>query len=436
MPAGTLPLPTYVPPSQQRRHRGKPAWVHLAPAVLLLLILFGLMIYDFVRPAPTLEGDSDDGKRGPGLRYDDVVDRDPVLNFLDNPNSYRFGLVLPKVPDPGNPDQHKRLTYKEDGATNNTCLRIDGQDSLYGQPRGRRAASPKRNNDRLYWSTSWEYPTEKVFVTQEVQIVPGAQSGKLDTCLVHYTVQNKDRVSHKVGLRVMFDTYIGANDGVPFVLANRPGLVTVPQLFPEKEVPDYIQALERPDMSNPGTVAYMGLKGVQIPGITLEPIEKLVIRRFSNSNERWEEEIPEDEKGKPIDDTCVRLFWAYRTMNPGETRHMAFSYGLNAVSAPEGTGNLLLTAGGSFVVGNEFTVHAYIKKPAEGEKVKLVDLPAGLTLAAGQEAEQTVQAKGDYTQVSWRVHSDQVGDYKVQAISTGGARALLKVPIRARSLFR
>jgi hypothetical protein len=418
--------PTVVRTSPRRRHLRQPLGMHLAPAVLLVIVLLGLMVYDFFRKPQTVEG-------APELQYD-VVDRDPLLNFSSGDN-YRFGLVLLKEKDPANPDQHKRLTYRENGATNNTCLKIDGQESLYGVSRGRRGALSKLDRTRHSWTTQWYYPEEKILVTQGIQIVPGAQSGKLDTCLVRYTIENKDSLDHKVGLRVMFDTYIGGNDGVPFMLSNRKGVITTPQVLEEKEVPDYIQALERPDPANPGTVAYMGLVGVQVPNVTLEPIHKLILRKFPGSETRWDETIPDEEKNVTISDSCILLFWDYRTMNPGEKRSMAFTYGLNAITAPEGGGNLSLTAGGSFVVGGNFTISAIVKAPIEGEKVTLGEVPAGLTLATGQEHEQTVQAKGDYTQVSWRVHSDKVGDYLLKVSSSRGSRIGLKVNISKSGLF-
>ena len=74
-------------------------------------------------------------------------------------------------------------------------------------------------------------------------------------------------------------------------------------------------------------------------------------------------------------------------MPAGARRDMAFTYGLNAISSPEGTGGLALTVGGSFVVGNTFTATAYVKDPQPDQKVRLI-LPEGLSFVAGQEEEQ------------------------------------------------
>jgi hypothetical protein len=453
------PPPPPLTPTSRRGKRGKPAWAHAIPALLLGLALGGVVASDAFSPVTPAEdkeeaesggggsggGGKASGKSGTGLSYE-LSDPELRLSFLPNANgNYRFGLILRKETDPANPDQHKRLTFQENGASNNTCVKIDGYETLYGKKGlGRMGSKEVKNEDRHYWRTTWDYPDKGILVTQEVQIVPGAQSGLLDTCLVLYTVKNRGSEPRKVGLRVMFDTFIGTNDGVPFVVPGHKGLVTTPQDFSEKEIPDYVQALEKPDLKNPGTVAHLGLKGFQIPGVSFEPIKRMVIRPWPGSEALWEPELDPKEKSAPIKDSCILLYWDYRTLPPKEEWHMAFSYGLNAISTPEGGGGaggaaaggtLALTAGGSFVVGNDFTVTALVKEPKPGQKVKL-DLPAGLELLENEKAEQEVVAKGDYTQVSWRVRSKKVGTYTLTATSPTGARASSKIKITDVSLFR
>jgi hypothetical protein len=270
-----------------------------------------------------------------------------------------------------------------------------------------------------------------------VQIVPGAQSGQLDTCLVRYTVENKSTLPRKVGVRMLLDTYIGANDGVPFAIPGRAGLVNRPEVFEKDRIPDYIQALERPDLKDPGTVAHLGIKGIEIPNIQIEPIAKLIIRPWYDTP-AWEMPPIDDEaKNQPIKDSCVVLYWQEREMKPGEVRDLAFTYGLNAITAPEDTANLAVTVGGSFVVGNTFTVTAYVKDPQPDQKVKLI-LSEGLSFVPGQQAEQTIPAvegQGDVSQVSWRVHSDKAGTHVLQAVS-GITGVQHKVTIKDSSLFR
>src|SRR5262249_52485322 len=162
-----------------------------------------------------------------------------------------------------------------------------------------------------------------------VEIVPG-ESGVLDTCLIYYTIKNNSEVGKTVGLRFLMDTYIGANDGVPFTIPGEKGFLDTMRDFPQKQIPDYIEAIEKPDDPNdPGTVARMGLKNIKLPGVELEDIELLRICRWPGTrNTRWD--VPARPMNEPADnkDSCVVLYWPYQKINAGEDRRMAFTYGL------------------------------------------------------------------------------------------------------------
>jgi hypothetical protein len=345
----------------------------------------------------------------------------------------RFGLVMLKEKDPKHPDQLKRLTFHADGGTNNTCIRIDGADVLYGQEPepGRWLERRHQLKGRRAWESVMLFPESKIKVTQHVEVVPGEQSRVLDTCLVYYTLENTSTAPHTAGLRVMLDLFIGANDGVPFVIPGRPGLLDTKQEFAEGQVPDYVEALERPDLKDPGTVAHLGLKGIHLPGVTLEPIHSVLVCRFESSEAHWK---PDEDARLPIKgtDSCVYLYWDYRPTAPGEKRHFAFTYGLGKLSVG-GASRLGLTAGGSFRPGGTFTVTAYVNSPRAGQAVKL-ELPAGLTLLPGQDAEQKVTGGGDYSQVSWRVRGDALGEHTIRATS-GDGEASYRVRIKDSGIF-
>jgi hypothetical protein len=424
-----------------RRSRGAPWWQHAVPAALLLLILGGIMAYDAFHSRGRTDGPGPEKGRI-GYTFGDLRDTDPFLRVNYNAESHsRFGLLLTRERDPENRDRAKRLTYEDNGKSNNTCVKIDGDTgSLFGLAPAK-VLSSREDKEHHAWEVVCAF-LHDIQVTQTVQIVPGDQSGVLDTCLIRYTVVNKAQVMRKVGLRVMFDTYIGANDGVPFVIPKQKGLLDRAKVFDQKQIPDYLEALEKPNLKNPGTVAHMGLKGIKLPDCTPEPITKMIICTWpGNSEVRYDDVAPglDTERGREeaaketIKDSCVALFWAYREMDPGEVRDMVFSYGLGSVSTPEGSGNLALTAGGSFVVGNDFTVTALVKNAENGQKVKLT-LPDGLELASGEEAEKTVESIGD-TKVSWTVHSARVDNYTLSAESAG-SKTQYRLKITSASLFK
>jgi hypothetical protein len=437
-PAVAVEAPPDRPSTRTRavQKAGRPLWAHLLPGLLLGVALFGVVLWDLISPRPGAVGGAGEGGYGAGGGGEwtyELDDREPRLGVQFNDENERFGIVMLKEQDPKDPGKHKRLTYKVDGSSCNTCLRIDGSEMLFGKrPQGQwvRGMKEKQEKGRLGWKSVMDFTESKVRVTQHVEIVPGEQSRTLDTCLVWYTVQNLSTVSHKVGLRVMLDTFIGANDGVPFTIPGQPGLLTTKRDFGEKQIPDYVEALERPDLKDPGTVARLGLKGLKLPGIDLEPIHSMTICRWPGSTVLWE--LSEKEKQPIDDDSCVFLYWAERPMAPREVRHMAFTYGLGTISV-SGANTLGLTAGGSFRPGGVFTVTAYVKNPTERQKVKLA-LPAGLTFLEGEEAEKAVEPAGDYSQVSWRVRSGDSGTYTVRATSAGH-EATTRVRIKTGGIF-
>jgi hypothetical protein len=183
--------------------------------------------------------------------------------------SMRFGLTTTSE---GNPLWHgdvKRLTRSENGLTNNTCLRLDNEDLLFGETgtllqtgerihafRGRwKELETDLGGQRRGKRSVWSYTDEQVDVTQTVELVPGPQSGRLDTCLVRYRIDNRDRLPHTVGLRFMLDTFIGANDGVPFLIPGRNQLCDTHLDVQGNAVPAYLQACEFDDLTHPGTIA-------------------------------------------------------------------------------------------------------------------------------------------------------------------------------------
>src|SRR5262249_12706458 len=121
--------------------------------------------------------------------------------------SQRFGIVCPKLRDPRNPEQPKRLTRDDRGITNNTCIRIDGYEYRYGieipgvryaRERGKvqkELPIPGKDKDRA-WQSTMDVEFSRIRVNQSVEIVVGENTRLFDTALVKYHVQNLDKVPH------------------------------------------------------------------------------------------------------------------------------------------------------------------------------------------------------------------------------------------------
>jgi hypothetical protein len=369
--------------------------------------------------------------------YKDLADREPVILPEFTPKM-RFGLVLPREKDPANPGKFKRLTYEEDGTTNNTVVRLDGIEHLFGQAPGKwlkkdrtdiPLADVLKAKQRYRWSGTWEY-VEDIRVTQTVEIVPNQQTRKLDTCLVRYTVVNHSALPRKVGIRTMLDTFIGANDGVPFRIPGQKDFVETKKVLSRKEIPEHIEAWEYADLKRPGTIAHLGLKP-DMPEVNLDPLTQVVICRFPGNSEirDWEWDFkaindpPEERK-----DSCVVLYWGEQILRPREKREMAYTYGLNAIV---GGAQLALSASGSFRPGGTFTLTATVDNAA-GEPVRL-ELPSGVSIVEGQAEQRIDKAEGP-AQRTWGLRADKVGTYPL-TVTSGEAKAVYNVKISNKSIF-
>jgi RNA polymerase sigma factor (sigma-70 family) len=415
---------------------------------LCLLVALGgvgwLVFHGGAGSDPTDSGWAMDGS-GSSVK---ATDPDPRIGIAFT-DSQRFGISCLKLRDPIIAEKPKLLTRHERGNTSNVAVRIDGNEFIFGKVAG--GAHWTKIKDKVYkelkvgerkWVSAMDYPDFKVRIVQAVEIVVGEQTRLYDTALVKYRIDNLDSKPHTVGLRAMVDTFIGGNDGVPFLIPptdTKPAyLVDTLEVFEKGRVPEFVRALETGDLNDKnGTVAEMGLK---LNG--LEPIERMVICRWPEGHGgpeakwEWPFQAMNDPPGKEPD-SCVALYWGRQSVAPGGKRTMGYTYGLGrtADSTGEGPVPMRLLAGGSSRVGKVFTVTCYIRGAGAGQEVDL-KLPAGMTLAPGQLATQkiAVQPGKDYAQVSWRVQADKIGNFTVAATWSGRV-ARQEIHVRESSMF-
>jgi hypothetical protein len=465
-----LPASPHDEVDRRRRSREIAPAVLVLPFVALVFALLATLLHDLLLPADT------DAAAGP-------IDPTPVIavRFHDGPKeeggaaipmpmpTMRFGVVMLGEKDPARPGHNKRLTFDEWGRSNNTCIRIDKQDVIFGQqggtwvereqPLGEDISGRKRDG----LASVWEHTASRVIVTQEVEVVPGEQSRKLDTCLIRYILENRDRQQHRAGIRFMLDTFIGANDGVPFTIPSATGLCDTSRVFATApEVPDFIEALEKDDLLHPGTVAHLQLRlGGQIEApsrVTLGGWPNLGFQQFHQKpeyqrahaqNTLWDVPVVGmrelDELARTMKppqsadpDSAVVMYWGERLLPAGERRVVGFAYGLGTVSSAESGGRLLLTVGGQLVKNGEFTLTALVANPVRGEHLTL-ELPSGFTLVSGT-AEQPVPpvpagAARAASPVTWRIRAGGDGRYELRVRSSEGTTQRVTVRIRTRGVF-
>jgi hypothetical protein len=461
-------------PLDEPRRGGANVWLALLPVAFLIVGLTVTLARDLARWASTGgEGDPEFAAAGPPLLEIQYHEREesvalakgggvkppPGVRVPTQPGiwdpSMRFGLVMA---GPDASGQRKRLTFDAMGRTNNCCVWLDGNEWLFGERPFRLPTGQVLGNWPGRWHdmrgrldrplgdgrrSTWVYDQQQVYITQTVGLVPGAQSGRLDTCLIHYRIENRDRNSHTIGLRFLLDTFIGGNDGVPFLIPGWKQLCTTSAQFnTPAEVPDFIQARETENLAHPGTIAQIGfrLPGVEAPArVTLgawpNPVLGLGCRQEKTL---WTVPVLPI-KSMPPGDSAVVIYWAERLLAPSASREVGFTYGLGNVASSEGGGRLAITAGGSFLPRGEFTVTAYVSRPAPGQSVTL-QLPGEFTLVEGA-ANQPVpplplDGSSATSPVTWKVRAGpSEGAFTIKVRSSEGASQTQTIRIKGRGIF-
>ena len=282
-------------------------------------------------------------------------------------------------------------------------------------------------------------------MTQFVELVRGEQSQLLDTCRVRYLIQNRDDKDHQVGIRFLLDSFIGGNDGVPFTIPGESNLcdsmMDLPNQAQDKKIPDFLQALEKPDLADPGTIAHLRLKleNLEPPArVTLGawPDEKLRVLVRKNADgplTLWDVPMLPMKSLDP-NDSAITIYWQEQILKPGTQREVGFEYGLWNL-ASQGS-QLAATVDGAFRPDGELTVIAYVNRSAQANKAGTVTLtlPEGFTLLAGTET-QTVpllpkDARSDNYPVTWKVKAGPTGQYELTVKSGAGLSQTLSLNIK------
>jgi hypothetical protein len=429
------------------------------PAVLLGAVVFAGVLRDWLasgdQAAPTESVQPADSTPRLDIRFhqdprDDVLD---TLYLPEHRATMRFGLVMLRGgQEIGSGIGVRRLTFDPWGRTNNTCLRFEGSDErLFG------------SGDKGHWKDSdvkdwkdeqgqehkgaqsvWSWDDKRVAVTQYVELVRGQQSGLLDTCRVRYRIDNGDSREHTIGIRFLLDTFIGGNDGVPFTIPGEPNLcdtmMDLPAQSETRTIPAFLQALEKPDLAHPGTIAHLrlNLEPLEQPArVTLGawPNEKLGVldRKAAGPLTLWDVPLL-PLKSLQLNDSAVAIYWKEEPLPPGGKREVGFEYGLwNLASAGS---RLATTVDGAFRPGGQLTVVAYVNRAGrenEDETVTL-KLPEGFRLLEGEETQRVPRlppdAKSANVPITWRVQAGPTGSYKFHVKSSVGPSQVLPVKIR------
>lgn len=326
----------------------------------------------------------------------------------------------------GNPDvdtdDDSPLIYKRPNQspwTSYTTLRVNGIDYAFGGPATERAGraalygehlvGPRVVDDRLIETAYQIGPLE---VWQTLTIIRSSTTGLLDTVRIEYSVINTSDSPVDVGLRMMIDTMLGANDGAPFRVGEL-AITTDTAFEAEEQIPEFWQAFD--SLTDPKLTAQGNFKG---PDLTT-PDRVYLSNWGAMADGPWDFDFQPGRDftrlGEFALDSAMALYWDPRPLMPNEERHYVTHYGLGGISISPGDLSIGVTSPSTVTASPDrevtFPVVAYVQNTGEGEARNVtsrISLPPGLRLASGEQAQRSLGnlPSGRTAQVTWRVALD------------------------------
>lgn len=281
----------------------------------------------------------------------------------------------------------KELLYYGNSSpwTSFTTIRIDGKDYVFGGPTARRAGRnasygviERHGVDEHGWIVMTVLFEDSIRVTQRVGIAVGLSTGIESSMLVEYEIENVGLSSRDVGVRILFDTKLGLNDGAPIRFGER--VVTTDTMLTSSDIPVFWQAFD--DLGQTSVVAEAVLHGR-----SLTPPDRMVISNWGNmADNLWDVPLVHgrdfSRDGEFVLDSAVALYWEPVKIAPGESRVYATQYGVGELSGVRGELSVALSSPVTVNEQEPFPLIAYVEGTlgkSAGVTLQL-DLPEGWQL--------------------------------------------------------
>lgn len=310
-----------------------------------------------------------------------------------------------------------------------TMLHVDGMVIFPGNPPGRMAIQnqplPAGKGKKARTGFVSAYEIGKLTITQEVEVVPtkskGAEKRRRDAIMVRYLLDNKDNQPHKVGVRIFLNPFVMNNRGTLFAAPNQPNKILNGVELKGKEVPSYLQFLQRPDLKDPGFVAHMTYNF----GRNFDMPDRVVLTGQAAFLNQWDLRVMQS-----MGISALGFYWDPKDIKAGGKRNLAYAFGQGVATGLEGDGLVALVLGGSFEPGKLFTVAAHVQDPAPGQHLTL-ELPPGMARIEGKER-QPVPALDDEgnSMVLWKGRVLTTGRFTLRVRSSTGITQTKIISIR------
>jgi hypothetical protein len=342
--------------------------------------------------------------------------RNNLLELQCDPLTARWSLATVQgLPDLPSDDIHP-LTGT---GLNSFCIvRIDAVDHKYGSSDGKLTLLPSGPSAILH---SWT--VNNIEILQELKLTNSSHIVLPGSIKVRYWVRNKDIAAHNIGLRVVLDTFLGANDDAEIIVPAAAAYIVKETTFRSTAVPDWWCSWD--SISTPYARAVMSFTS---PG-TVRPDILAFASRKRLAETAWDffPDGQKDFRPTPLEppDPAVGLTWAPIPFRPGRENGVAFQFGFQDASASTMPPLELILVSPVTVQTGVIVFLAEVRNtdPSKAVKnltVKLV-LPSGVSLIANGTAEIKIPelAAAGRTFVSWRVRLKEPGPKEFQCSAAG-----------------
>lgn len=200
--------------------------------------------------------------------------------------------------------------------TSFTTVRIDGTDFRFEQQKLKRS---KRSDGALLAET--QLPGTSITLAQ---IIQPEKSGERVRIRIAYQIRNTGKKQHKVGIRLLLDTWAGKNDGVPFLL---PAAGVEQLVHTERDLSPAESLLWHTfdPAENGNAEAEPALEGF-LTGKGLTPPDRLAIVNWPNAvNTVWD--YATHEERRITGDSAAAFWWYPAAIKPGQTQQVATEVG-------------------------------------------------------------------------------------------------------------
>ena len=328
-------------------------------------------------------------------------------------------------------DDNRILIYgSREPWTSYTTVLVGGKPFVFGGPTSRRAGrdaaagalvqAPKASSEAITCVAR----IEAIEVKQELSFARSPTTRVKDAARIVYQITNRGEAPRSVGLRIVLDTMLGANDGAPLRAGER--AISSATRLASEQLPDYWQAFD--SLAQPTVIAQGTLRGED-----LTPPDRLEMVDWGTlADALWDFPFPSGadftRRGEQEQDTAVALYWDPVLLAPGQSRTYATLYGVGGVSLSPAQLSLGLTAPAEvdyhYEEARAFPVVAYLENSGGFESRRTtctLELGKGLKLAQqGSKVELGLLRPGETRQLSWKVlpTGEATGALKLAAAAT------------------